>query len=180
MDITISETFNASNGDVDLSGVEIEFSVVPFAGLTLAMDYNYLEWDLKPQPNPLNPDGPLEVFDIPQAPRHSGTVSIDYEFEPFSFGTLILHLDYIGQSAARMRFSPKGNARRDGRDILNGRVILTNIPVGIGTLQAALWGKNLSDEEYVAYSITNTGVGSVSDAWGEPRSIGVELIYEFR
>ncbi len=177
-DVTVSETFNASNGDVDLSGIEVEVSVVPVTGLTLSMDYNYMEWDLKSQPNPLNGDN-LEVFEIPQAPRHAGTATINYEFEPFSFGTLILHLDYIGQSADRMRYSPKGNARRDGRDIINGRIMLVDIPVPAGSLRASLWGKNLSEEEFVEYSITNTGVLSISDAWNEPRTIGFDVTYEY-
>jgi iron complex outermembrane receptor protein len=181
VDISVSETFNASNGDVELWGVEVDFTVIPVDGLTLAFDYNYIHWDLDPQPNPLNPGGPAEVFDIPQAPRHSGTISADYEFEPFSWGTLLVHVDYIGQSAEAMRFSPKDNRRRDGRDLFNARLTLADLAVGPGdgTLSASLWGKNLTDEDYVVYSITNGGVGSVSDAWGEPRSVGVSLLYEF-
>ena len=154
--------------------------MVPVEGLTIAMDYSYMEWDLDPQPNPLNNDE-LEVFDIPQAPKHSGTVSVDYDFEPFSFGTLILHADYIGQSSEDMRWSPKGNLRRDGRDLFNARIILDQINIGKdrGTLRAALWGKNITDQDYVSYSITNTGVNSISDAWGEPRTYGIELVYEY-
>jgi iron complex outermembrane receptor protein len=179
-DITVSETFNADNGDVDLWGIELEVSLVPIDGLTINLDYNYLDWELDPQGNPLN-NGAPEVFDIPQAPKHSGTASVDYEFEPFSFGTLILHADYIGQSSEDMRFSPKDNRRRDGRDIFNARIILDEINIGNdnGYLRAALWGKNIFDEEYVSYSITNTGVNSISDAWGEPQSIGIELVYEY-
>jgi iron complex outermembrane recepter protein len=181
VDITISETFNASNGNVELWGVEIDFTVIPMDGLTLTFDYNYIHWSLDSQPNPLNPDGPSEEFDIPQAPRHSGTVSVDYEFEPFSWGTLLLHADYIGQSEEHMRFSPKGNQRRDDRNLFNARVTLADLAVGpdAGMLNASLWAKNLTDEDYVVYSITNDGVGSISDAWGEPRSVGVSLVYEY-
>jgi iron complex outermembrane receptor protein len=180
-DITVSETFNASNGNVELWGLETEFTVIPVDGLTLAFDYNFIQWSLDPQPNPLNPGGPPEVFDIPQAPKHSGTVSADYEFEPFSWGTLLLHADYIGQSSEDMRFSPKNNKRRDGRNLFNARVTLADLAIGSqpGALSASLWAKNLTDEDYVIYSITNDSVASVSDAWGEPRSVGVSLVYEY-
>jgi iron complex outermembrane receptor protein len=180
-DITVSETFNASNGNVELWGLELEFSVIPVEGLTLTFDYNFIHWSLDPQPNPLNPGGPEEVFDIPQAPKHSGTVSADYEFEPYSWGTLLVHLDYIGQSSEDMRFSPKNNKRRDGRNLFNARVTLADLEIGpqTGMLSASLWAKNLTDEDYVVYSITNGGTGSIADAWGEPRSVGVSLVYEY-
>ncbi len=180
-DVTVSETFNASNGNVELWGLEVEFSVIPVEGLTLTFDYNFIHWSLDPQPNPLNPGGPEEVFDVPQAPKHSGTVSADYEFEPYSWGTLLVHVDYIGQSSEDMRFSPKNNKRRDGRNLFNARVTLADLEVGpqTGMLSASLWAKNLTDEDYVVYSITNGGTDSVADAWGEPRSVGVSLVYEY-
>ena len=182
-DITISETINATNGDVDLSGVELEFTIIPLPGLTIAADYNYLDWSLRPQPNPLDPLNRLEVFEITQAPRHAGTLAIDYEFEPFSFGTLILHADYIGQSADGMRYTPNGNRRRDGRDVFNARIILADIPVSgedAGFFRASLWGRNLTDTEYVMFSITNKTWDTVSDAWNVPRTFGLELVYEYQ
>lgn len=39
-------------------------------------------------------------------------------------------------------------------------------------LELALWGKNLTDKEYVATAI-NLGVFTVGQ-WGEPRSFGIQ------
>ena len=180
IDVTISETFNASNGNVELSGIEIEVSVRLTEGLLLSLDYNYSDWSLKPQPNPLD-DDMLADFEIAQMPRHAGSLNLDYQFKPSSFGTLSVHLNYYGQSSAGMRYSPLGNLRRDGRDLVNGRISLSDIAVGEngGAFRISLWGKNLLDEEFVLYSITHSASSSVSDAWGEPRSVGVALVYEY-
>ena len=177
--IRVTETFNTSNGDVDIDGIEIEFSVIPTDGLTIGVDYTYLDWKLGLQPNPLSSTGVLEEFHRPQAPKHSGTVSLDYVFEPMSMGTLSFHADIV--SSGEFFYSPLNNFRHDSRDLLNARITLSDIPIGNdrGSLKIAIWGKNLTDEEYVVYSITNAGIGSISDAYGEPRTVGASLIYEY-
>ena len=151
--IRVTETFNTSNGDVDIDGIEIEFSVIPTDGLTIGVDYTYLDWKLGLQPNPLSSTGVLEEFHRPQAPKHSGTVSLDYVFEPMSMGTLSFHADIV--SSGEFFYSPLNNFRHDSRDLLNARITLSDIPIGNdkGSLKIAIWGKNLTDEEYVVYSI---------------------------
>ena len=177
--IRVTETFNTSNGDVDIAGAELEFTIIPIDGLTLGIDYTYLDWKLGLQPNPLSTTGAFEEFHRPQAPRHSGTISMDYVFEPMSIGTLAFHADVI--STGEFYYSPLNNYRHDSRDLLNARLTLSDIPIGNdnGSFKLAVWGKNLTDEEYVVYSITDAGTGSISDAYGEPRTVGISLSYEY-
>lgn len=180
-DIRVTETFNATNGDVDIDGIELEFSILPTDGLTLGLDYTYLDWKLGLQPNPLSTTTPksLAEFHLPQTPRHSGTASLDYVFEPMSFGTLSFHIDYV--STGKFYYSPLNNFRFDSRDLVNARLTLSDISFGDdrGNLKLAIWGKNLTDEEYAIYSITNAGPQSITDAYGEPRTVGVSLSYEY-
>ncbi|TNF34877.1 MAG: TonB-dependent receptor, partial [Gammaproteobacteria bacterium] len=66
---------------------------------------------------------------------------------------------------------------QEARTLLNGRITLSQIPVGEGDLKAAVWGRNLTDEEYRVHG-TNFGFYT-SYLWGEPRTFGVDVTYEF-
>jgi iron complex outermembrane receptor protein len=68
-----------------------------------------------------------------------------------------------------------------GYYFINGRVGLDNIRgPGDSTFSLALWGKNLSDENYYpsGYNLT-TSLGIFGAATGAPRTYGVDLVYEF-
>ena len=87
-------------------------------------------------------------------------------------------------------------AERQGNVITEERRGLTSIPAyglwnarlsasGIrisqgGSLDIALWGRNLADEEYPLMAIDNLPQADRAVVWGEPRSVGLELIYRYR
>jgi len=56
----------------------------------------------------------------------------------------------------------------------------TNIHLGnsVGALRLSVWGKNLTDEEYVIYRVPLTGVETVR-VFGTSRTYGFDLHYEF-
>lgn len=79
--------------------------------------------------------------------------------------------------AAQGRVSP--TSILPGYILLNGRIELRRIA---GTnVTAALWGKNLTDEQYIASGteLANTGLGYTSGFLGTPRTYGFELSAEF-
>lgn len=174
---TFSETIGAEK-DVDVRGVEADFTVIPLEGLTLGMNVTYY-WDayMPFQPNPLN-GGIKENFDLSQTPDWAYSATADYEFAPFSFGTLSLHLDM--SSTDGYSYAPKAFDRHDGYTLYNGRISLADIPLGSnhGNLRVSLWGKNLTDEEYVVYAF-NVATVSVPQAFGQPRTYGVEVNYTY-
>ena len=47
-------------------------------------------------------------------------------------------------------------------------------------LDIALFGRNLLDKEYVVIAIDNTPQSDRSVVFGEPRSVGLNLIYRYR
>ena len=62
----------------------------------------------------------------------------------------------------------------------NGRLSLSQMPVGrFGSLNIGLWGKNLLDEEYVISAIDNLIHTDRGVIWGESRTYGLDLIYEY-
>jgi len=94
---------------------------------------------------------------------------------------LNFHLDLT--STSQYAYAPKNFAFQDSYMILNGRITLSEIRLGGGdnnVLQLALWGRNLTDEEYRVYAFP---VGdpplTIPAAYGEPRTYGVELQYRY-
>ena len=171
--------FNAE-GTVDISGLEMEWSVVPLEGLLLSLDYNYLDWDFPRQMDQdgFDADDDPDRFVLEHAPRHAGTFSVDYTFQPFSFGTLALHFDW--NSSDDYFYAPRHFLRTDGRDVLNARITLREIPIGYGQLQIALWGKNITDELYPLVSQDQTRIaGTVSDAYARPQLYGLDVTWEY-
>ena len=190
--VTDNLTLNAE-GTVDLNGFELELSWLPLAGLQLGLNYIYLDYDFPLQSHDLDDSGgepedfmqngslfretDLE-FHVAQAPRHSGSFTVDYTLPPLSFGSLSVHADW--NSSSPYRYSPRLNRRLDAWDILNARVSL-DILLGeeVGELSVALWGTNILDEEYVVYSLDELNSGNQVDAYGRPRTYGVDVVYEF-
>ena len=65
------------------------------------------------------------------------------------------------------------------RTIVNARLGIENVELSSGTLRAALWAKNLLDEEYNTYGINFSSLGPVTAQYGEPLTWGVDLTWEF-
>ena len=189
--VTDSQTLNA-DGTVDLNGFELELLWLPLDGLQLGLNYIYLDYDFPLQNKDLNLDELVEdstirdgtvlretdlVFHVAQAPRHSGSFTVDYTLPPLFFGTLSVHADW--NSSSPYRYAPRLNRRLDAWDILNARVSL-DIRLGeVGELSVALWGTNILDEEYVVQSIDELNSGNQVDAYGRPRTHGVDIVFEF-
>lgn len=185
--VTDTLTRNA-DGTVSIDGFESELNIIPVTGLTLGINYTYLDWEY-PVQAPLivtqqigGVETPVEIDSgvraVQSAPRHSGSFILDYEFPTYPFGDLSIHLDWI--SSTSFFYSPRHFAREDARDIINARLTLSAIPLDFrGDLRISLWGSNLTDEEYVIYSIDNLQSGVVSDAYGRPRTAGLEIVYEY-
>jgi len=67
-------------------------------------------------------------------------------------------------------------AQQDAYALFNGRF---SIGPPDGKWEAALWGKNLGDEEYLTYMNDLSFFGVVLDVYGYPRTFGAEYSYRF-
>ncbi len=65
------------------------------------------------------------------------------------------------------------------RTIVNARLGIENVELSSGTLRAALWAKNLLDEEYNTYGINFSSLGPVTAQYGEPLTWGMDVTWEF-
>lgn len=113
--------------------------------------------------------------DMAYAPRHTVDLGVEYAFEPFAFGQLIANVNCHWQD--EQFSSSNGKVWVDDHDLLNSRLSLVDIPVGQGGAGVALWGRNLDNEDYVILAADlDAFVGNV---FGEPRSYGVDFVYEY-
>lgn len=170
-------------------GIELDAVIAIAEGLTLSASYLYLDADTNPVLAPYADDGmggtdfalgggaATQLFAV-RAPRQSGTAAVDYTLGSFEFGTLSLHVDISSSSA--QHFSAN-SAVQDARDLVAANITLSDIQLegDSGNLKIAIWGKNLNNEEYVTNSVAVPATGSLAQAYGEPRSYGIDLLYTF-
>lgn len=168
-------TINATNGDVEISGLELEVDAMLTEALRVSLRYNYLDASIEPQLNPFT--GTQDRFEVQSAPRHSGSVQVQYDFPVTPIGLPSLSLTYT--SSDDYFQNPQNFAHNDGWDLLHARLSLTEIRLGslAGEFEVALWGNNLTDEEYITNGVSQAI--SNSALYGEPRTYGVDFRYYY-
>lgn len=182
---TSSSTVEFFNGpDQSIDGVEIDLSVMPIDDLIIKLSYAGYRGDNDPAPNPYeNPaiEGD-ESFssDIVQLPSSSGSISIFYDFLQRDYGTWKLIVDGAGSSSYNT--VPKSDPV-PGYWLWNARLSLADVPLGAGSLDLSLWGRNLADKEYRVFQYEAPGVtpGTVTTqaVFGTPRTYGLSLAYRY-
>lgn len=207
--------YNAGESTID--GLELEALFAPVEDLVLGINYAYLDAkidrvDVIPgsifdrNANPMSPysvgSNIKDVFVLPHAPEHSVDVSADYTLLHFDRGSVALNLNYRWQDVAYQN-AAGGKAvagrefdRQDSYGTFNARITMKlDLPRG-DSAQISLWGKNITDREYVQQAIplgggpvsvqspvtgniTPGGYSSAAVAWSEPASYGIDLVYEY-
>ncbi len=67
----------------------------------------------------------------------------------------------------------------DERTIVNARLSLEDVKAGPGNLSFTLWGKNLTDDDHPTFGINFGSLGPVTQVYGEPRTYGLDVTYEY-
>ena len=113
------------------------------------------------------------------APRHTGRMALTYEFPALAFGRFVGMIE--GTYSDEYHFNPRQfeHDAADERTLFNARLTLTDIPVPAGELRLALWGRNLENKQYRDFGIDFGELGIAVNQYGDPRSYGLDLIYEF-
>ncbi len=161
-------------GKARINGLEMDITARPARGLTLTASYGYLDAKFT---EVLNSAGTniAPSFPFVQAPHHTLSAAIDYTFPETPIGKLSANLSY---AFVDKQFSQTGDARYVIPDysLLDARLTLADIPAFNSGLKIALWGKNLTDEEYY---ITHFNAFVPGAQFGTPRTYGVDVTIGF-
>ena len=159
-----------NSGESATKGLELELVAMPVTDVLVDASYGYVTTRQKGlELNVSDGDG-----------RGTGHFGVSYSFPALDSALLTARMDttYSGKSyfLASSTF-----AKSESYWLLNARLTLSELAVGNGSLQIALWGKNLLDEEYRVHG-TDFGVfegfGFAAHVFGPPRSTGFDIVYE--
>jgi iron complex outermembrane receptor protein len=170
----ISDTRVFNSGSATLSGFEMELLAFPWHGLLCGLNYAYLDSEIDDVVDPFT--GNSRSFAFTNAPRHTASLNIDYQFPRFKFALLSanFNVNYVDERA--------GDNERTARDdytLVNGRLALSDIPLLQGQFAVSAWVKNALGEDYVSFAIDNLPHASRAVLWGETRTWGIELRYTY-
>lgn len=183
---TTTDTFN-DPGDAKVSGVEVDFTLNPFRGLTLSANYAYNYINIPPTINPFPvfiagvgtvvSSTPIGIYQA-WTPEHAASGSIDYTV-PLGGVTLRAHLDGnwdSGSYSIDRDPSPTLKAIRSERSLVfNGRLSFADIELGAGAkLAVSVWARNLFNEEHL-YSRSISATNGISGNFNDPRTFGIEI-----
>lgn len=173
-----TETVNTDT-DVTIRGLELDATVLVSEGLEVSLNYAYTDRD---SPDVYNPFADQFVETNPGfSPKHAASLSASYEFPPMRFGTLKAYSD-VNHSGSN--YTSALQYEQPSYTLLNGRLSLGDIklPGVSGDVELSLWGRNLTDEEYIVYSSDSGAPGQVNTLrvwYGDPRTYGLDLTYRF-
>lgn len=161
-----------NSGESTTKGVEFDIVAMPIAGLIVDAAYGYVVSDYDFGADILTDDG---------IGRGTGHLGVSYSFPLLDVGLLTARVDttYSGKSSY-VASSPY--AVGQSYHLLNARLVLSEIQLGAGTVEVALWGKNIADKEYRAHGTDfgmKEGFGYTGHIYGDPRSTGIDLVYQY-
>ena len=180
---TVSDSKTRNAGRSRIRGFELDATALPMPGLILGLSYAYLDAKTL-EVLDLDGNNVADRYPFVSAPMHSGNVSADWTFLKRRWGNLRAYLNYsyigLRQGSASLADFRDG-AQVPAYGLLTGQIGATAVKLGRkAQLDIALFGRNLLDKEYVVIAIDNTPQSDRSVVFGEPRSVGLNLIYRYR
>ncbi len=186
-----SEEGNADRAEI--YGMEFEGAAVPVRGLEATVNYSFLapkytKWeDFALDPNTGKIIGTQDVSGqraFPFSPNHQVTVGLTYTAPPTTTGIFSAHVDtYWQDKVVFIANNMTEGAQADegwAYAVVNGRLAYTGIPLQKGSLDLAVFAHNLFDRQYRTYGIDfGPQLGYAGNVYGDPRTFGVQLIYNF-
>ncbi|MCB1676926.1 MAG: TonB-dependent receptor [Halioglobus sp.] len=172
-------------GEAEIRGIEFELSLIPLPGLLLDLSYGYTDFEYKEFITSINQVTGVAVDDAdsadPPGPENTASLSVEYEFGHWDFGWLRgrLGLTYADEISANP-FASKVASKKE-HTLLDARLTMSEIPFGAGNVRISIWGKNLTDEEYILRGIDfglASGLGFAGATYSDPRTYGVDFTYE--
>ena len=168
-------------GDSEIYGVELEVAALPTRYLLVnnSIAYNHNDYTkLNPLSPGVAPDGFVGINNkLTNTPKWTVINSVNYTIPaPSLGGEFAVQANYTHYSAI---FNDELNSpilRQKAYGLLSGQISYAN---AANHWTASVWGKNLTDEEYIISGDDNIYAGFREANFGTPRTYGVTVRYEF-
>ena len=169
-DLGTFQTFNA--GDANVKGIELEATWLITDNLTLSGFYGYQDSEFEQTNIPGSAFPNQDGQDLLRTPEVKYNFDLNY-FIPMDNGDEVnASVNYRFTDEQRGELEPW--AVQPEFNLLDASITWKNSE---DTLDITLWGKNLTDEEYISHVYTIAS--SVVAVFGEPRMYGVSATYRF-
>ncbi|MFT5574055.1 MAG: iron complex outermembrane receptor protein [Cryomorphaceae bacterium] len=162
-------TFQTTNiGSADITGLELDFTWYATEQFRISGNYAYLDAEA----NDLVLDGfngPSDYSGLPlrQSPENTYNLVLEYSL-PTSVGEYDFRVQYSHTDSQHFDFVTFTETIADEADIVDVRMTWSSED---DKYSVALWGQNVTDEEYVAHAY-RIGPGTIG-VWGAPATYGV-------
>lgn len=181
-------------GEAERWGGELEIQVAPIEDLVVGVTYSYVTGDFEKFPELCGTGESPVCVDTTDAAKRSApgnqfSVSADYVLARTELGNVRGYVqanwqDEWNESAlwtAVVNGQPViyDHIGMDERTIVNARLSLEDVKAGPGNLTFTLWGKNLTDDDHPTFGINLGGLGPITQVYGEPRTYGLDVTYEY-
>lgn len=180
---TISDTKTENAGKARLRGTEWDLTWLALPNLVLAASYAYLDAQVE-DVRDINGNNVADLYPFPSAPRHSGNLSFDWTMLEAGWGTARAYLGYSyvdSRQGTVITEERRGLTSLPAYGLFNARLSVMDLPAGArGSVDVALWGRNLADREYPLMAIDNVPHADRAVVWGAERSFGLDLVYRYR
>lgn len=160
-------------GEAEIAGVELEATWYPTENLMLYASYSYLDTEVDDLVLETG-GGATDYSGLPlrMAPENSYAVTASYDVPLNSGSNLNFRLDYSHMDEMHNDYASDKVTISEEHDLLSARAAWLSSD---GNWEVALWGKNLTEEEYISHSY-RIGPGTIG-VWGAPRTYGASLTW---
>jgi len=186
-------------GSAERWGGELEMLVAATDDLVIGLNYSHLDGDFEEFPElcaPADPTNCIQLVDFAKrgaSPDNQVSLTADYTLGTTSLGELSAYVSVnwqdewyetavwsglVGRGAAGIP-TVYPHIEMEERTVVDARLSLRNDDVADGKLRVSLWAKNLFDEDYPVYGINFGGLGLITENYGDPRTWGLEVAYEY-
>ncbi len=174
-DPPIAQGFRIQNaGESEIKGIEIEFSAFLTENWEISGAYGLTDAEFTKLDSALIAGSTPEADERltpPHVPENTFNLASDYILPNVFFGgQLHFHVDYTWRDKMYFDINNSERIAQDSFGLVNARLAWQNEDESI---EIALWGRNLSDKEYVVMGFDV--IGLAGGFFGDPRTYGIEL-----
>ena len=188
------QTINDNVGKIEITGIELETRLAATDRLQFYLNYAYLDTDISDYALCL-PEGAadceLTAIDnervIPLISQETASAGLDWVLLESELGALRANVNanYRGKAlggGATLKVHPMeaDPSFIESYTLIDARLAWENVAVGPGTLELAVWGSNLTDEDSALFALnlaSSLGIGVTR--FLTPRTYGLDVSYRF-